>query len=177
MDQEPQDAPPPADDVGKPKFFQNINGVIAGITGLVIALGGLAATWDRMFKPKEEQQEIVAGAEQSNAEAAPEATEAEAADEEAGTPSAYTYNADNGGTLKWANGLWIEADANGNVLGRYDPTDDDGVNTTAKLPGGGENGEDVYLRWPNAGGQAQKSEDRQAHWEDAYWLTPEPVAP
>ena len=57
MDQDPTPAPPPAND-GKPGVFTKLNGTIAGITGLVIALGGLAATWDRIFPNKEAEAAI-----------------------------------------------------------------------------------------------------------------------
>ena len=54
MDQEPVQTPSESTDA-KPKIFQNINGVIAGITGLVIALGGLAAATKSIWDKEPEQ--------------------------------------------------------------------------------------------------------------------------
>lgn len=59
MDQEPT----PAGTSGKAGAFQKINGVIAGLTGLVIAVGGLAAAtkgvvWDKEDKAAEEQSVV-----------------------------------------------------------------------------------------------------------------------
>lgn len=54
MDQDPVQAPSESNDA-KPKIFQNINGVIAGITGLVIALGGLVAATQGIWDKEPEQ--------------------------------------------------------------------------------------------------------------------------
>ena len=43
MDEQPRTAQPRHQ--GRPKFFSNVNGVIAGITGLVIAVGGLLTAY------------------------------------------------------------------------------------------------------------------------------------
>ena len=58
MDQEPQESTA-NEDGGKSGFFQNINKVIAGVTGLLIALAGLAASWDKIFGEKDQKQELV----------------------------------------------------------------------------------------------------------------------
>ncbi len=54
----------------KPKFFQNINGVIAGVTGLVIALGGLAAATKDLWSSKEVDQPVQTASTNSGAEQA-----------------------------------------------------------------------------------------------------------
>ena len=56
MDQDPTPTPPPSD--GKPGIFNKLNTTIAGVTGLVIALGGLAATWDKFFPNKQAEAAV-----------------------------------------------------------------------------------------------------------------------
>lgn len=69
MDQEPVPAPSEPTD-GKPRIFQNINGVIAGVTGLVIAVGGLAAATKDLWSSKEAEQPVETASTTSGAEPA-----------------------------------------------------------------------------------------------------------
>lgn len=159
MDQDP--TPTPAND-GKPGVFNKLNGTIAGITGLVIALGGLAATWDRIFPNKQAEAAVPTNQE---AEAVPpdetasaEATEEEA-EPEADAPTRYT-----GTRIKSGNALKIEWDAKEEYWvvtdGDNDPWSYD--DTTSKDPAkytGVSNGH--YLRWPIDGGEVDESDDRE----------------
>ena len=91
MDQEPVQAPSESTD-GKPKIFQNINGVIAGVTGLVIALGGLAAATQSIWD-KEPEQAVDTGQAQPQAQLAATTTDKPPPT----VPTAYKgklYNAD-----------------------------------------------------------------------------------
>ena len=63
MDQESATPPPPRGSDSKSGIFQKVNAVVAGLTGLVIALGGLAAAtkgivWDKEDKAAEEQSVV-----------------------------------------------------------------------------------------------------------------------
>jgi len=176
MDQEPQEQQeaPSTESGGKSGFFQNINGVIAGVTGLLVALAGLAATWDRIFPDKKADQEVVAKTDTVNTAAADTATEADASAPSDDDP--WYFTTDNGGTIRWVDGLWVEEDKDGNKT-RYDHFSADTEYDVAFLAGGGPEGEDVYLRWPKSGGRAQKSFDRQESWQDAYGVTKDAKQP
>ena len=91
MDQDPTPTPPPSD--GKPGIFNKLNTTIAGVTGLVIALGGLAATWDKFFPNKQAEAAVstnqVAEAVPADETAAAGATEEES-EPEADAATSYT---------------------------------------------------------------------------------------
>jgi len=166
MDQEPQAPQESADD--QPKIFKSINGWIAGVTGIVIALGGLAATWDRLFAPKQAEENVVA---EGHPVAAADAPDEAAGSDQAPTEAANSYTTDQYGRIDYQEGgTWAETDAQGNVTEYAHQSDKDGW-TTAVIEQGGEEGEDALLRWPNAGGTAQKSVDGGDHWQDAYKVT------
>lgn len=148
-----------------PKLFKNMNGVIAGVTGLVVALGGLATAYKQFFDKPAERQAAVTESQAPADRAAPAAGEEEPAED----PGFYDTDAD--GTLRFIDGLWVETAKDGTKY-RYEEISNDGTMTVAIDRGGGEEGEDVYLRWPNQGGQAQKSWDRQANWSDAFNVYP-----
>src|SRR5687767_10773945 len=103
MDQEPQQ---PTDD--QPKLFKSMHGWIAGATGLVVALGGLAATWDRIFPARPAEPQAAA----ASTEAAPQAQAAEepAAEPDAGDPTLYKGEMVEGGkvvTIEWDGESWV----------------------------------------------------------------------
>lgn len=160
----PQEQPGEGSGGGGPKIFNKLNTMIAGVTGLVIAMGGLAATWDKMFGGKPAEEQAATAQPETLADATP-AAEEQAVEEPAAEDPSY-YDIDEGGTLRWIDGLWVEKTGNGTF--RYEQVSNDGYKTVAVDRGGGENGEDVWLRWDTAGGQAQKSFDRQATWEDVF---------
>jgi len=82
MDQDSATPPPPRGSDGKSGIFQKVNAVVAGLTGLVIALGGLAAAtkgivWDKEPSEEQQQQQAVA-AQPPEPAAAPKEEEAAA---------------------------------------------------------------------------------------------------
>ena len=165
MDEQPKE-----DAEQRPGLFKSANGLIAGLTGLLIAFGGLITAYRELQKPRNE-----AAAANADGSVAQQATNAPSdtgtadtqADEE---PWGYTIDA--GGTLRFKGGLWIETDAQGTET-RYSPESVENGFTYAKDKGAGPDGEDVFLRWPTAGGQVEKSVDRQVTWNDVYVVTPE----
>lgn len=161
MDQDPTPAPPPTE--GKPGVFNKLNGTIAGITGLVIALGGLAATWDRIF-PNKQAEAAVPAQQAAEAEAVPvdetaAAATTEEAEPEAGAPTSYSGKKVDGGealTIEWDGKNWILTE--GDDSWTYDElTPENEANYEAVSNGN-------YLRWPIAGGEVDESRNRKK-WE------------
>ena len=152
MDQE-QQGPPAADD--QPKLFKSIHGWIAGATGLVVALGGLAATWDRIFPARTAEPQAVA----ASTETAPPAEPAEAATDaepEAGDPLSYKGELVEGGkvvTIEWDGENWIVTEGD-NEPWSYDETLSPDETRVLAVSNGN------YLRWPLAGGEVDESEDK-----------------
>ena len=163
MDEQPKEG---ASD--RPGFFKSVNGWIAGITALVVALAGLATALHPWMS--KEQKESTA------AVATPNATDAEAAGaanmEAVENDDPWGYTTDARGTLRYKGGLWIETDSEGTET-RYTPESVENGFTYARDKGAAPNGEDVFLRWPTAGGQVEKSVDRQVHWNDLYVVSAE----
>jgi hypothetical protein len=145
----------------RPRFFSTLNGWIAGLTGLVLAFAGLFTACDKLFR-----DEPAGTGAASNGMAAPAAaTTASAA------RRITSYTTGDGGTLRRVEGMWVWTDKDGTTY-RYQEEINDGVTTIAVLKQGGENGQDVYLRWPNAGGMALQSFDNQANWNQPIEVTP-----
>jgi hypothetical protein len=173
MDQEPQAPQEPAGSDGKPGIFQNINTTVAGITGLVVALGGLAAATKGVVWDKEEKTEQPAKADSPSAdpEALPVATpetisavEAETLVSDQVKPPIFTGDlfADGkfeGGamSLKFDGEKWtLSADQ----TYEYEPimsADPDKVLAYSA-------DYDSYLRWPIEGGLVEESTDRKKSW-------------
>ena len=152
---------------GGPKFFKSVNGWIAGATGLVVALGGLTAAYRELVHKDPVAAQTVANTAVSNDSSADQqATSTQASDDPWG------YTTDNGGSLRYKGGYWLETDADGTEA-RYTPQSVENGITFARNSGGGADGGDVDLRWPTAGGQAEKSTDKQVTWNDAYVVAPE----
>jgi hypothetical protein len=136
---------------------------------VVVALGGLTAAWHDIF-PKNEaaetQQSDATQPDQANAsDNSGDANEVSAASDDP-----WTYTTDNGGTLYYQGGYWIE-----NIDGtetKYQPQSVQNGFTYVWGQGVGENGEDVDLRWPTKGGQAEKRNGQVTTWNDAYTVTP-----
>ncbi|MEO8546773.1 MAG: hypothetical protein ABI422_00255 [Sphingomicrobium sp.] len=150
-----------------PKFFRNMNAWIGGATGLVIAVTGLYAAIQRWPDKPAEAAAPAANVDDSTAD---DAAAAEPAVPAENTRTAYTT--EDGGTLRWIDGMWVWTTKDGDKY-RYKEESNDTITTVAVLKGGGEKGQDVYLRWPNAGGQAFQSFDDQATWTDPVSVTPE----
>ena len=159
---------------GGPRIFKSINGWIAGATGVVVALGGLAGAWHDIFPPK---QETVADEQPTTN--ADDAAANQATDQTDASPQAsddpWEYSIEGGGSLRYQGGRWIEKDAGGKVTS-YDQESVQDDFTYARAAGAGPDNADIDLRWPTKGGQAQKSTDGQVNWSDAYVLTPKPAA-
>ena len=171
MDQDPTPTPPSGD--GKPGVFTKLNGTIAGITGLVIALGGLAATWDRIF-PNNQAGAAVASNQTAEAVPMDETATASAATEdaepEAGDPTSYSGKKIDGGkavTIKWDGESWILTEGDDDTWSYDDLSPQEDGNYEAVSNGN-------YLRWPIAGGEVDESEDRKK-W--TTYGTVQPVAP
>ena len=159
------DEPPKDATDERPKIFSNMTAWIGGATALVVALGGLAGAYRNLFPDvSPPAQTAPAPQEVSQPTAASTSDEAQA-------PTSYTT--DDGGSLKVVDGMWLWTTKDGDKY-RYKELSNDGTTTVAVLTGGGENGKDVYLRWPNAGGQAFQSFDDQATWTDPVDVTPAP---
>lgn len=162
MDQEPTPTPQPSS--GKSGIFQNINTTIAGVTGLVIAVGGLAATWDKIFPAKQAEAAATAPANEI-AEAVPidetATIEEESAEPEANAPTSYT-----GTMIKGGKALKIEWDDEANewtvTEGDEPYAYDDTASKDATKYMAVSNGN--YLRWPIEGGEVDRSEDK-LKWE------------
>ena len=158
MDQDPTPTPPPGD--GKPGVFNKLNGTIAGITGLVIALGGLAATWDRIFPNNKQAEAAVTSNLAAEAvpvdETATAAASTEEAEPEAGDPISYSGQKVDGGkaiTIKWDGENWILTEGNDDSW-TYDETISPDESRVMAVSGG------TYLRWPINGGEVDESEDK-----------------
>jgi len=163
--QEPQEEPTQGSDE-RPKVFKNINGWIAGVTGAVIALGGLA-TAVKQFMPDKPATEQAA-----STEAAAEDGQAQAAVDVPAEPAADLPLVYEGGDVKleFAGDRWVLTDQDG----RYDyeellSPDEDRLLAYSKPY-------DSYLRWPVKGGWAEESTDDKQTWKRYAELFPEPAA-
>jgi len=162
MDQDPtppqQDNDPGPQANGNPGVFTKLNGTIAGITGLVIALGGLAATWDRIFPGDKGNVEAAVPAQLTNAEAVPAdetAADPTADEPEAGDPTSYSGQLVDGGkvlTIEWNGDSWDVTVGDDNYS--YDDTLSPDETRVMAVSGGS------YLRWPIAGGEVDESDDK-----------------
>jgi hypothetical protein len=155
-EEQPQDS---AD--GTPKLFKSMTGVIAGLTALVVALGGLFTAYDKFIRKEPEKVETAATATPAAAASMPQTA----------PPSREkvrkSYTTGDGGTLQWVSGMWVWTDGKDNTY-RYTEESNDGVTIIAKLR---ENGENVWLQWPTEGGDALQSFDEQEHWEKPIKVT------
>lgn len=165
MDQDPT---PPQQDNGNPGIFTKLNGTIAGITGLLIALGGLAATWDRIFPPSQSQAEVSTAAQLTNAEAVPpdetaagdEAAATEDAPEQ-GDPTSFSGTMIKGGKvlkIVWDDQAAEWSVTEGDEEFGYDDTSSNYPGSYVAVSNGN------YLRWPVEGGEVDRSEDKVA-WQ------------
>jgi len=156
-EEQPKDA---AND--RPKAFQSLTGRIGGVTALLVALGGLVAAYRNLLPASAPAPSSSAAQHEVGPDSGSSITQAQA-------PASYTTG--DGGALEMVDGMWVWTTKDGDEF-RYKEVSNDGITTVAVLKGGGEKGADVYLRWPNAGGQAFQSFDDQATWTDPIKLTP-----
>lgn len=144
-----------------PKFFSTMNGMIAGATGLIVALGGLLTAYTQFFDKDKTETATPA---QANT-AAPVAAAAIPSESEADAPLVYEGDdarmewTDDRWVLKTAEGRWEYADEyskyEGYVLA-YDKTNQ------------------AYMRWPIKGGMAEQRKDGEG-WGD--WINLYPAEP
>ena len=158
----------------QPKIFKSLTAWIGGVTGVIVALGGLASAFG-IFSGRNTPQEEMrtkGGAPVVQEEQNAISEDLNAATQSAQEEQTISYQTDDGGTLSSVDGLWVWT-TNDGVKYRYKEVSNDSATTVAVLKGGGEDGADVYLRWPNAGGQAFQSFDEQATWTDPVKFTRE----
>ncbi len=147
----------------RPKISKTVTAWIGGATAIVAALGGLSGAFNN-FRFANSAQTQDAAAAQNVAEPAG-GTSADQPQE----PTSYTTG--DSGSFKLVDGMWLWTTKDG-VEYRYKVLSNDGTTTVAELVGG-EDGKDVYLRWPNAGGQALQSFDDQETWIKPIELQPD----
>lgn len=149
---------------GPPKFFTTVNGMLAGVTGLVIALGGLVTAYTQIFdkdKPKAE-----APASTNAAEAAkPVAAAAIPSEPEADAP--LLYEGDDA-KMEWVDDKWVLKTSEG----RWEYVDEYSKYEGYVLAYDKTNS--AYMRWPIKGGMAEQRKDGQG-WDD--WINLYPAAP
>lgn len=117
---------------------------------------------------KEPEAKAATAAEAAGQETASDADAA--ADEPAQASETYSVSGGDGGTLSKVDGMWVWT-TDDNTPYRYTEVSNDGTTIIAVLKGGGEEGKDVYLRWPNAGGTALQSYDNQDTWVEPVNVT------
>lgn len=136
---------------------------IGGVTALVVALGGLVTAVKEFRKEDAPVREAKAEVGAIDAKQAAMTS----SDPAKSRPTSYTLS--DGGTFKRIDGLWVWTNAEG--VWRYSELDNDGTNTVAVARGRGSEGQDIYVRWPNAGGQGFQSYDEQENWTDGVFFT------
>jgi hypothetical protein len=165
MDEQPHEGPTEQQSEssdGPQKFFKSMNGMIAGATALLIALGGLATTWDKIFGGKPAAQAA------ASTEAPAKGGQPQAAADVPVQPAAdlpLLYEGDDV-KLEFADDKWVLTDADGT----YDyeellSPDEDRVLAYSKPY-------DSYLRWPVKGGWAEESTDDKQSWKRYAELYP-----
>ena len=148
---------------GRPKFLSGTTGLIGGLTALVVAVGGLATATKDMW----------GGDKDAKANMAQESSSEPMTKSKAPTarPTSYKIIGGEGGTLDKVSGTWVWIDAKGTPY-KYEQQSDDGTTTIAVLRGYGENGGDIWLRWPNAGGEGLQSWDEGESWKYPVQVMP-----
>jgi hypothetical protein len=150
----------------RPKIFKNMTAWIGGATAVIVALGGFLTAFGGLLRNDSRH----ADAKAETVQHTPSASDPDVGSQPSEEEVPASYKTGGGGTLKWVDGMWVWTDKDGTF--HYKEVSNDGTTTVAKLPGGGENGEDVWLRWPNAGGQAFQSFDDQKNWNEPVEVTP-----
>ena len=135
---------------------------IGGVTALVVALGGLATA----------TKEIWGGDKDAKANTVQQASDSTTKSKApASRPTSYQITGGDGGTLDRVNGTWVWIDAKGTPY-KYEQQSDDGTTTVAVLRGYGDDGGDIWLRWPNAGGEGLQSWDQGESWKYPIHVAP-----
>jgi hypothetical protein len=143
----------------RPRFFSTLNGWIAGLTGLILAVAALFTAWDKLFPDAPGAPTLVS----SNA-ASPAPTAAPKADDS--DPSKYT--GEGGVTMDWDfdTARWVLTD-NGAKYYYDNVTSPDDTQVLAY-----DKDNRAYLRWPIKGGMAEERKDDKTGWEPYLKLNP-----
>ena len=165
MDEQQPPEQPNQDADGSPKIFKNINGWIAGITGLVVALGGLATAYKQLFPERKTEAA-------TSAAALAEGTQRAAAADIAAKPDEdlpLLYEGDDV-KLEFVGDQWVLTDKDG----EYHYEDMYSPDETRVLAFDKQN--NAYLRWPIKGGMSEEgSADKQSWTNYVDLYPPEPA--
>ena len=158
MDQEPVEQTSGGAD-GKPKLFQNINGVIAGLTGLVVAVGGLIAAYTGLKpdkKPDEPVEQTALKPDEPAGQTAASGAVATTTPEEEGNPGLYTGDKSDGTVVKleFDGDEWVLTEGRDNRYTYVEMLTSDPAIVKAFDKDTG-----YYLRWPVNGGALEESQD------------------
>ncbi len=165
--EQPQDEPAQGPD-GQPKFFKSAHGMIAGATALVIALGGLATTWDKIFgddKPATEKQAAASTAAPAEAPAeTPSAAEAETPAQSNERPKIYTGELFADGKFE-GGAMSLRHDGENWILIAdqryvYEPLASSNEDQLRAYNADYAS----YLRWPVDGGEVEESTNNKVSW-------------
>lgn len=157
MEEQPPE-PPQQDSGERPQVFGNVNGWIAGVTGLVVALGGLFTAYDRMWgdQPAEPQAVAATAPPASEPRAEPAAAVPAAAAEMPARPKIYTGElfADGsfeGGamSLRHDGENWILTADQRYVYEQLAASNSEQIRAYNR-------DYDSYLRWPASGGEVEE---------------------
>jgi len=147
----------------RPKVFKSMTAWIGGATAVIVALGGLVTAFGGLLRHDSRQTEPKTEAAQQTTNAPVAAVEPESTAEE----ERASYTTGDGGTLEWVKGMWVWTDGEGNPF-RYSEESNDGVTVVGKLR---QDGKDIWLQWPVAGGEALQSFDNQDNWNNPVSVT------
>jgi len=161
MDEQPQGTPDEGGDA-PPPFFKNINGIIAGATGLVIAVGGLFTAYNGIWGKKQAEQSPAA-VEQPAEAAAPVAAAALPKDEDL-----PTYYEGDDAALEFVDNKWVLTTSEGTYEYKEMLSPDEDRVLAFDMAN------KEYLRWPVKGGMSETSKDDES-W--TKWIALDPVSP
>ena len=150
----------------KSGLFANMNAVIAGITGLLVAAGGLASQWDKM--PWANHSSVEAA---STEPAAESNLSDEVADDDS-VPGEYDidFADDTTGKVSFDGKKWWTMTSGPNSS-RYEDSSNE-YETILVASGGGEDGQDEMYKWPTKGGTLMVSEDSGQNWQETGTIQP-----
>jgi hypothetical protein len=157
MDQEPREAPETVN--GKPNFFKNINGVIAGITALLAALAGLATVTKGFWGDKPAAQQGTAATTTNKPTGGPKTSPADAARPKIYTGVLFADGTFGGGamSLKHEGENWILTADKAYEYEQLATSSNDKI-----LAYNSDYGS--YLSWPVDGGEVEESVDKKKNW-------------
>jgi len=169
MEEQPHEGPaeqPAEASDEQPKFFKSMNGIIAGATALLIALGGLATTWDKIFGNKPADKATAITAEPPAAVPAQAAADAADAPEEAVITSYEGTFKGEPAKLEYGDEQWELTDTDGTYT-----YDDELISPDETRLLVFDTTNKSYLRWPIQGGMAEWSTDKE-NWSNYAKLQP-----